>query len=195
MFVFQGTLSGTYYMFTTYLQDALGYGPLAAGLAFLPLTVISMAVSAKATGALLARWGLRATLFSGLVVTGVGMAALAAGMSVHGSLWAVLPGLVVWGIGGGATFPAMFVAASSGVDAREQGVASGLANTARMIGGAVGLAVMVAIALAGVHAGPGAPPASVVVDGLRGAAGVAGVASIASAFIAIALSSPREEIK
>jgi Major Facilitator Superfamily len=49
MFVFQGTLGGAYYLFTTYLQQARGYGALAAGLMFLPLTLISMAASMRLT--------------------------------------------------------------------------------------------------------------------------------------------------
>jgi MFS family permease len=74
--VFQSALGGAYYLFTTYLQDVLGYNALQAGLAFVPLTIVSMAASLKLTGALLGKWGVRATLFVGMVVNGIGMVLL-----------------------------------------------------------------------------------------------------------------------
>ncbi len=104
MIVFQASLGGTYYLLTTYLQDVLGYSPLAAGLAFLPPTVVSMAVSMKLNAKALGKYGVRTTLFWGTVVTGVGLAAIVAGMTTDGSYWTVLPGIVIWGAGGGFAF-------------------------------------------------------------------------------------------
>jgi MFS family permease len=75
--VFQSALTGSYYLFINYLQGVLGYDALKAGLAFLPLTLISMAASLKITGILLTRWGPRATLFIGMLVNGAGMLVLA----------------------------------------------------------------------------------------------------------------------
>ncbi|GAB2987524.1 MFS transporter [Saccharothrix stipae] len=144
--VFQSSLGGAYYLFTTYVQDELGYRPLAAGLAFVPLTLVSMTASLKGTGAAIARWGLRATLVVGMVVNGVGLALLAGAMAWGGGFWLLLPGLVVWGVGGGLTFPAMFVAASTGVADAEQGVASALTTTSQQVGGAIGLAALIALA-------------------------------------------------
>ncbi|MEJ2857336.1 MULTISPECIES: MFS transporter [unclassified Saccharothrix] len=144
--VFQSSLGGAYYLTTTYLQDVLGYRPLAAGLLFLPLTLVSMTASLKLLGPVIARWGVRRALVVGMVGNGLGIGLLAAGMAVHGGFWLLLPGLVVWGIGGGITFPAMFITASAGVDAGQEGVASAVATTAQQVGGAMGLAVLVAIA-------------------------------------------------
>uniref|UniRef100_UPI0031D1AAF5 MFS transporter n=1 Tax=Saccharothrix mutabilis TaxID=33921 RepID=UPI0031D1AAF5 len=144
--VFQSSLGGAYYLTTTYLQDALGYRPLAAGLVFLPLTLVSMTASLKLLGPVVARWGVRRALVVGMVGNGLGIAVLAAGMAVGGGFWALLPGLVVWGVGGGLTFPAMFITASAGVDAGQEGVASAVATTAQQVGGAMGLAVLVAVA-------------------------------------------------
>lgn len=144
--VFQSALGGAYYVFTVYLQDVRGYNALQAGLAFVPLTVVSMAASLALTGRLIARWGVRATLFAGMAVNGAGMFLLATSMTADASFWSVLAGSVVWGVGGGVTFPAMFVAAGSGVAPGVQGVASALATSAQQIGGAVGLAALVAIA-------------------------------------------------
>ncbi|MFD0204632.1 MULTISPECIES: MFS transporter [Saccharothrix] len=153
--LFQSSLGGAYYLFTTHLQGALGYRPLAAGLAFVPLTLVSMTASLKGTGAAIARWGVRTTLVVGMVVNGVGIALLAGGMAWDGGFWLLLPGLVVWGVGGGLTFPAMFVAASSGVADAEQGVASALATTSQQVGGSMGLAALIALAGTGFGA-PGA---------------------------------------
>jgi EmrB/QacA subfamily drug resistance transporter len=184
--VFQSALGGAYYLFTTYLQDVLGYNALQAGLAFVPLTLVSMAASLRLTGVLLSRWGTRTTLFTGMVVNGIGMIMLAVGMATDAPFWTVLAGLLVWGVGGGLTFPAMFVAAASGVAPDEQGVASALATTSQQIGGAIGLAVLVAIANAGLDPHAEATPAAVV-EGLRLALWVGGLASMAGGLIAFLL--------
>ncbi|WP_329425326.1 MFS transporter [Streptosporangium sp. NBC_01495] len=189
MFLFLGSLSGQYYLFTTYLQNVLGYSALEAGLAFLPLTLISVATTGKLSTVLLGKWGTRTTLSIGLLVIAIGMILLAAGMSTGGSFWALLPGIVIWGVGSFG-FPAMFVAAASGVEPAEQGVASALASTSQQIGGAVGLAAIVAIANTGLTAETGAA-ASDVVDGLRTAGWVAGLAMAAAAIIAATLKKPR----
>jgi EmrB/QacA subfamily drug resistance transporter len=182
--VFQSALGGAYYLFTTYLQGVLGYNALQAGLAFVPLTIVSMAASLKLTGPLLGKWGVRTTLFVGMLVNGIGMVLLAAGMATGASFWTVLAGLVVWGLGGGLTFPAMFVAAGSGVSPGEQGVASALATTSQQIGGAIGLAVLVAIANAGLNLHSGTVPSpSAVVDGLRVALWTGGIASVAGGLL------------
>ncbi|WP_214415535.1 MFS transporter [Sphaerisporangium fuscum] len=182
--VFQSALGGAYYIFTTYLQNGLGYNALEAGLAFVPVTVLSVVAGLKLGPALIGAWGVRPALFAGMLVNGIGIAALATGMSANGSLWGVLPGIVVWGVGGGATFTAMFVAAASGVAPEEQGVASALATTSQQLGGAVGLAVLVAVANAGLGA---APPVTALVDGLRTSGWVAGGAAVLGAFLAFLL--------
>lgn len=178
--VFQSALGGAYYVFTTYLQEVLGYNALQAGLAFLPVTVASMAASSM-VGRVLPRWGARTTLFVGMAVNGAGMVLLALGMAAGAPFWTVLTGLVVWGLGGGLTFPVMFAAAGSGVSPAEQGVASGVASSAQQIGGAAGLAVLVAVANAGVG-----------IDGLRTALWAGGAASVAGGLLAFLLTPTKE---
>ncbi|MFE0106557.1 MFS transporter [Streptomyces sp. NPDC059009] len=190
IFVFQAALAGGYYFFTTYVQPVLGYSPLKAGIAFLPLTLLSMLGAGKLAAPLIARWGMRATLALALAVNGVGIGATGLGMSVNGSYWAVLPGIVIWGIGGGATFVAAFAAAGSGVAPNEQGVASALASTAQQVGGAVGLAILVAIANSTLVDGGSGPTAASTVDGLRLAGLIAGATLIAGAVLALALKKP-----
>lgn len=143
--VFQGTLGGGFYILTTYLQPVLGYSSLQAGLTFLPLTLVCMFAAVKITPTLLGRWGIRATLAVSTVGTGTGIAVMVAGTTAAGGFWTLLPGSIVWGLFGGVAFVTLFAAAGSGVAPHEQGVASGLASTAKEVGGALGLAVFVAI--------------------------------------------------
>ncbi|MFD8936222.1 MFS transporter [Streptomyces sp. NPDC059578] len=190
--VFQSALGGSYYLFTHYLQSVLSYDALEAGLAFVPLAVISMAASLKLAGVLLGRWGPRATLFIGMSVNGVGMIVLALAMSTHASFWALVPGLIVWGVGGGITFPAMFVCAATGVAPQEAGIASALASTSQQIGGAAGLALLVALATAGLSGDAGATAAVAdLADGLRTAMTVGGVASVLGGLLAFTLRRPQ----
>ncbi|MFJ8743403.1 MFS transporter [Embleya sp. NPDC127516] len=188
--VFQSGLGGAYYVFTTYLQNGLGYSALRTGLAFVPVTVLSVFAGMRLGPALIGRRGLRTTLFVGMLGNGLGIGTLALGMSSDGSFAALLPGILIWGIGGGITFTAMFVTAASGVDAREQGIASALATTAQQLGGAAGLAVLIAVANA--HLDPNAGPASPadLIDGLRTAGLVAGAAAVLGAFLAFTLKRP-----
>ncbi|MFD4689333.1 MFS transporter [Streptomyces sp. NPDC058463] len=186
--VFQSALGGSYYIFTNYLQGVLQYDALEAGLAFVPLTIISMGASLKLAGALLGTWGPRATLFTGMFVNGVGMVVLAVSMSMGASFWSLVPGLVIWGVGGGVTFPAMFVCAASGVAPQEAGIASALASTSQQIGGAAGLALLVALATADLSGD--APAVADVADGLRTAMWVGGAASIIGGLLAFALRKP-----
>lgn len=186
--VFQSALGGSYYIFTNYLQGVLAYDAMEAGLAFVPLTIISMAASLKLAGLLLGKFGPRATLFTGMAINGVGMVILALAMSTGASFWALVPGLIVWGIGGGVTFPAMFVCAASGVAPQEAGVASALATTSQQIGGAAGLALLVAVATAGLS-GDAAPVADVA-DGLRTAMWIGGAASVIGGLLAFTLKKP-----
>ncbi|MBC9714807.1 MFS transporter [Streptomyces sp. TRM66268-LWL] len=189
--VFQSALGGAYYIFTNYLQGVLAYDALEAGLAFVPLTVISMAASLKLAGILLGTWGARATLFTGMLVNGVGMVVLAVAMSTGAPFWALVPGLVIWGIGGGVTFPAMFAGAASGVAPQEAGAASALATASQQIGGSAGLALLVAVATAGLASDSGVAPAVAdVADGLRTAMWIGGAASVLGGLLAFTLKKP-----
>ncbi|WP_431038431.1 MFS transporter [Streptomyces sp. P6-2-1] len=189
MFIFLGSLSGAYYLFTTYLQTVLGYDALQAGLAFLPLTLISMVAAGKLAPMALAKWGLRATLASGMFFIGVGQMLLALAYSADGNFWALMPGTIIWGLAGYG-FPAMFAAVGAGIAPEEQGVASGLATTAQQVGGAVGLAAIVAIANAGLELNNGTATAESLSDGLRIAGLVGGAALVVAAVIALALKKP-----
>ncbi|WP_194927700.1 MFS transporter [Catenulispora pinisilvae] len=170
--IFQGTLGGGYYILTSYLQPVLGYSSLKAGLTFLPLTTACMIAALKLTPALLGRWGIRTTLVVSTIGTGVGIAVLVAGTTPTGGFWTLLPGSIVWGVFGGIAFVTLFASAGSGLAPHEQGVASGLASSTKEIGGALGLALFVAIAtgssdrLAALHAAGWTAAVITVVGGL-----------------------------
>jgi EmrB/QacA subfamily drug resistance transporter len=185
--IFQATLGGTYYVLTTYLQPVLGYTSLEAGLAFLPLTLVCMAAALRAAPVLLGRWGHRATLSLAMIGAGVGISVLVGGMSLYGSFWALLPGSVIWGFCGGVAFVSVFVAAGAGTAPGERGIASGIATTAKEIGGAMGLAVLVGIAAGG----PGATPE---LDTLRTAGWVAAAATALGGLIALMIVRPARHL-
>nr|BBM95953.1 MFS transporter protein [Streptomyces sp.] len=193
-FVYQGGLGGAYYLFTTYLQEVLHFSPLAAGFGFLPPTLASMAFAARFSTKLLTKLGLRGALFAGTLTTGVGMAGLCLAFSADGkgSYWVLLPGLIVWAVGGALAIPAIFAGAGAGVAPLEQGVSSAMATTSRQIGGAVGLAVLVAVANAGVDVNTqGVPPLGDLTDGLRIAGVVGAIATVAGSFLALLHQKPQ----
>lgn len=187
-FLFMCTLATAFYIFTTYLQPVLGYSPLKAGMAFLPLAITTSMGGGIASTALLDRVGLRMTLAVGCFFNGIGVGALALGMSEGGSYWALVPGIIIWGFAGGMAFTAVFTASGAGVAPHEQGVASALVSTSQQIGGAMGLAALVAVANAGLDFDtlPG-PTAKEIVDGLQNAGLIAGALPVIAAAVAMAM--------
>jgi predicted MFS family arabinose efflux permease len=150
-----------------------------------------MLASIKLMPLLLGKLGIRGTLVIGMTGLTVSMILLALGMSVAGSYWTVLPGVLVWGTSAGLAFPALFVSVSTGVVPQQQGVASALASTSQYLGSAVGLAALVAIANAGL--GPDPSPGSVV-DGLRLAGWVAAAVTLLGAGPAAAVLRPQPAV-
>ena len=137
-----------FFLSALYLQLVLGYSPLKVGLAFLPGNLLMMAFSLGLSAKLVIRYGFRQPLAIGL-----GTAALAllwlARAPVHGSfLVDVLPSMLLIGIGGGLAFNPVLMAAMSDVEPQNSGLASGVTNTAFMMGGAVGLAILASVAAA-----------------------------------------------
>jgi EmrB/QacA subfamily drug resistance transporter len=131
-----------------YLQLVLGYSPLQVGLAFLPANLIMGAFSLGLSAKLVMRFGLRPPLATGLLLAAVGLL-LFARAPVNGSFVVdVLPSMILLGFGAGIAFNPMLLAAMSDVGPEESGLASGVVNTAFMMGGALGLAVL---ALSRVH--------------------------------------------
>ena len=129
-----------------YLRLVLGYNALEIGLAFLSLTMVVAGVSLRYASGLIARHGAGLTLLPGLGLVTAGLS-MFAHAPVHGRyLPDVLPVMLVLGTGVGLAFPAVMALAMSSATGRDAGLASGLINTTVQVGGALGLAVLAAIA-------------------------------------------------
>jgi EmrB/QacA subfamily drug resistance transporter len=140
MFVAAGMFS-MFFFASLYVQDVLGYSPLKAGLAFLPVTS-GIVIGAGAAQGLIKRFGPRAVGTAGLLLATAGMLVLT-GLPVHGSYVSnLLVGLFPMSLGMGLTFVPVTLLATAGVSPEDSGLASGLINTSQQIGGALGLAVL-----------------------------------------------------
>jgi EmrB/QacA subfamily drug resistance transporter len=145
MFLVASGLFAMFFFNTLYIQRVLGYGPLEAGLAFLPFTGGIM-VSAGLASNFAPRVGVRPVAVAGMVVTAAGMILLTT-LSANGSyLSDVLPALVLTSLGLGCVFVPLTLIATTGLDDDDQGLASGIFNTSQQIGGALGLAILASIA-------------------------------------------------
>jgi MFS family permease len=154
---FLASFTGMLFISTLYLQTVLGYSPFQAGLVFVPMGIAAAVVSTMGSPRLITRLGIKPTLVLGMLLVSVGIA-LTALISTEGSFWTiVLPSLVV-GIGLSLAFPPMTIAAVTGVQDADQGLASGLVVTGQQLGGALGLALITAVAAAFTPGIAGAPP-------------------------------------
>jgi EmrB/QacA subfamily drug resistance transporter len=140
MFVAAGMFS-MFFFASLYVQEVLGYSPLKAGLAFLPVTAGIVIGAGLAQGGI-KRFGPRAVGAAGLLIATAGMLVLTS-LPVLGSYVSdLLVGLFPMSLGMGLTFVPVTLLATAGVSAGDSGLASGLLNTAQQIGGALGLAVL-----------------------------------------------------
>lgn len=136
---------GQFLVMTYYLQLVLGYSPMAAGLAFLPLT-LSLAVGSTQIGTrLLIRFTARRVMVGGYLTAAAGFMSLVT-LDGHSTYWHLLPGMIAAGIGAGTAGIAANSSSTSGVPQRDAGVASALLNSAQQLGGAVGTALLSSIA-------------------------------------------------
>ena len=141
---FAGLLS-MFFFLTLYMQNVLGYSPIQAGAAYLPLT-LGVIVSAGAGSQLVPRFGTRPVIAVGALLSSAGVYWLSR-IPVDGSYVAdLLPGLMIASLGLGAAFVAILSAANAGVDADKSGLAAALLNASQQVGGALGLAIFTAIA-------------------------------------------------
>jgi EmrB/QacA subfamily drug resistance transporter len=141
-----GGMFAWFFLSALYLQLILGYSPLEVGLAYLPSTVIWGAASLLLSDRLVMRFGVKVPLVAGLSLMIAGLL-LFARVPVDGNVFVdVLPGSIVLGLGAGISFNPLLLAAMSGVAPTESGLASGVVNTAFMMGGALGLAVLASLA-------------------------------------------------
>jgi EmrB/QacA subfamily drug resistance transporter len=181
-------MSGMFAMFffnTLYIQQVLGYGPLEAGLSFLPFTAGIM-VSASLASQFAPRIGVRPVAIVGFLLATAGLLLLTQ-LPVDGSyLVNVLPALLLSALGLGGVFMPLTLIATTGLDDADQGLASGLFNTSQQIGGALGLAVLSTIATAQTKSAGGSQ-VHALVTGFHWAFGIGAVVTVAALAVLVAL--------
>jgi EmrB/QacA subfamily drug resistance transporter len=192
LFVMSG-LFGMFFFASIYVQEILGYSPLKAGLAFLPITA-GIVIGAGLAQQLIVRLGVRVVPLIGMGMATGGLVLLGL-VPTHGTYLANLfPGLMLMSIGMGLTFVPVTLIATTNIDAEDAGLASGIFNTAQQVGGALGLAVLSTLAvsrtshvLSGVASPTDAQQASALVDGFQIAFLAAAGLMLAAAVIIVAL--------
>jgi MFS family permease len=140
-----GSLFAMFFFITLYMQQVLGYSPIKAGLSYLPLSV-AIILSAGVASQLVTRIGFKPVLVVGLALVAGGLVWFSQ-ISVGGGFTTdILGPSLLAAVGLGFAFVTTTIAAVSGIEDREQGLASGLINTSQQIGGALGLAVLATVA-------------------------------------------------
>jgi len=137
---------GTFFVGSLYLERVLGFGALGIGLGFLPVSLSVGLMSFVFSEPLITRFGARAVLRGSLGLVLVALVWFARLPADASYLTDVAPSLALIGIGSGLAFPALVGLAMSGATSRDAGLASGLVNTTRQVGGALGLAAMASAA-------------------------------------------------
>jgi EmrB/QacA subfamily drug resistance transporter len=140
-----GAMFAWFFLSALYLQQVLGYGALQVGLAYLPASVVMAICSLRVSDRLVMRIGIRVPLAAGLGLVAVSLALLASAPVGGAYVVHVLPAMVLLGLGAGVAFNPVLLAAMGDVEAHEAGLASGVLNTSFMMGGALGLAILVAV--------------------------------------------------
>jgi EmrB/QacA subfamily drug resistance transporter len=135
-----------FFLSALYLQLVLGYSPLQVGLAFLPANLIMAFFSLGISAKLVLRFGIRAPLAVGLGLAAAGLLLFARAPVDGNFVVDVLPSMILLGLGAGMAFNPVLLAAMSDVEESQAGLASGVVNTAFMMGGALGLAVLASLA-------------------------------------------------
>jgi EmrB/QacA subfamily drug resistance transporter len=179
-------------MLTLYMQQVLGYSAMKTGLAYLAVAGTAIVWSGVAAQ-LVNRIGVKPVLVAGMTALSVGLLYFTQ-VSTNGSyLGDLLPGFLLIAVGLGFSFVPISIAALAGVQASEQGLASGLLNTSQQIGGALGIAVLTYVATSttsdGIASGTATPNA--LTDGFQAA--FIGAAAIAIVGVLVALFVVRRE--
>ncbi|MEN3067353.1 DHA2 family efflux MFS transporter permease subunit [Uliginosibacterium sediminicola] len=135
-----------FFLSALYMQLVLGYSPLQVGLAFLPSNLLMAVFSLGLSARMVMRFGRRACIASGMLIVTLGLALFAVAPVDGQFLVHVLPAMLLLGLGAGMALNPVLLEAMSEVSPHESGLASGMVNTAFMMGGALGLAVLASVA-------------------------------------------------
>src|SRR6266699_2322674 len=144
MFALAAALFGMFFFLTLFVQNVLGYSPLRAGLAFLPVSAVII-VAAQIASQTLPRFGPRRLMGTGALLAAGGLAWLSQVSATSGYLDGILGPMVVFGLGMGLLFVPLTIVAVSGVSREESGAASSLLNVMQQVGGSLGLSILVTV--------------------------------------------------
>ncbi|MET8233516.1 MFS transporter [Micromonospora sp. NPDC005298] len=186
-FLVAAAFFGFQFLLAVELQLVLGLDAAATGWAFLPTPVVIAVISLGLAGRLIARWGARSVLLAGLGLATVGFLLLARLPADGRYLADVLPAMVIFGVAGGLTLPAVTTLAMTGATDADAGLASGLVNTTQQVGGAVGLAALATLAAArsDVLRAGGSAETAALAAGYRTAFAVAAALVVAALLVAL----------
>jgi EmrB/QacA subfamily drug resistance transporter len=146
MFITGIGMFGVFLFLTYYLQEIVKYSPVMTGVAFLPMVGALMVTATVSTTQLYPRFGSKVLVFGGMAIAAGGMAWLT-GITISSTYGADIVGpLLLIGLGMGAVFAPAMNAATSGIEARDAGVASAMVNTSQQIGGSIGTALLNSLA-------------------------------------------------
>lgn len=187
-FLYMGTFGALPYFLTVLFQNVQGFSALQTGLAFL-VPSFAIVAGTQVGEKLATRLSTKTTLLIGMVLGAVGTALLVPGTGVEAPYIAIVPGLILSGIGQGIVWTGMWIAAASGVHHDEQGVASGMASTTLSVGNAIGLAVLIAIANGYAASSGGTANAVAAAEGIKLAFWLAAAGIVVSLLVVLALPS------
>jgi EmrB/QacA subfamily drug resistance transporter len=156
---------GVFFFMSLYMQNILGYSATKTGAAFLPLTILIILI-APIAGRSSDRIGSRSLMTVGMICLAASLAIFSR-LGLDSNFWDIFPGLIVGGVGMGLVMTPMTAAALGSVPVEKSGVGSGVLNTFRQVGGALGIAVMGAIVASYVDLSGGRPDPSSFVDGFQ----------------------------
>ncbi len=176
---------GVFFFISLYMQNVLGYSAVRAGLAFLPMTGLIIIVAPFA-GRASDRLGSRWLMTSGMTLVALSLLVFAQ-LQRDSSYWTLLPGMILGGFGMAMTMTPMTAAALHAVPIDKAGVGSGMLNTFRQVGGALGIAVMGAILASGSNTAlaSGETKVAAFMNGLHHALYVAAAIAFAGALTAL----------
>jgi EmrB/QacA subfamily drug resistance transporter len=178
---------GTFFYVSLYMQNVLGYSPVQAGASFLPMTILIILIAPRA-GKLSDRIGSRWLVGGGMTLLSI-MLLYYSRLGAHETFWAILPGLILGGIGMGSTMTPVTAAAMGSVPVDKAGVGSAVLNSMRQVGGSLGIAVMGAIVASGTASAlqSGLGPQLAFLRGFHDALRVASLLAFAGAIVAVAM--------
>ncbi|MEV6275767.1 MFS transporter [Nocardia sp. NPDC051832] len=183
-----------FFFVTLYMQSVLGFGELQAGNAYLPIS-LTIGIAAGLAAKLFPRWGTRPVIVGGAAICGLGLIMLSRIPADGSYATDVLPGMLVMAVGAGCVFVANTTAANAGVPAEQAGLAAALLNTSQQIGGAIGIAILTAVATTRTTAqlAAGQAPLEAMTSGFQRALLIGGLLALAAAVLGMWTADSRGE--